>query len=655
MSKSNPPPLPQTLRKSETDDPAVVRFVSGADVRYIRTAPATLTLQKRAEGEEDDGTVEAALSSDTPLDRGFLTEILVHTPEAVNLIRAAEGVALLLGHDPDRQVGRVMDLQVVEGRLRGRLRFGNSQEARDVAADVRDGIRREISIGYTWDETERDEKEDVVRVTHWTLYEVSLVSIPADINVGVGRAAQAALQQPNQPPIATGKERKMDEDEKKKQEAEAKAARERAVTEAREAETSRIREITAIGKKFSREADAEKFITEGKSAQEFRNHVLDSMDKDKTKPASEKRAEDANVGLTDKEVRRYSFTRLFRYIANPEDRNVRDEAAFELECSAAAAKKRGAQPEGIMVPADVLGRGVFPMMPLNRMAAQQRQMVLRALSAGTATDGAELVADDLLAGSFIDVLRNRMVTARLGAFMLTDLVGDVQIPRKTSGATAAWIATEGGDAAQSEPQFDQVALTPKTLGVWGEYTRKLLLQASLDVEALLRADLAAGMALAIDKAALYGSAASGQPRGVANQTGINTKTFTGANPTYAEVVELETLVAADNADIGTLAYATSATKRGAFKTTEKATGTAQFVWEPGNTVNGHRCEISNQITGNDVFFGNWADLLIGMWGGLDVLRDPYTKALAGTVRIITHQSVDIAVRHPESFCLGTNP
>ena len=116
---------------------------------------------------------------------------------------------------------------------------------------------------------------------------------------------------------------------------------------------------------------------------------------------------------------------------------------------------------------------------------------------------------------------------------------------------------------------------------------------------------------------------------------------------------------ADNADIGTLAYLTNARARGALKTTEKASNTAQFIWAPDNTVNGYRCEVSNQVEGTaasteDYFFGNWADLLVGFWSGLDLTVDPYSNSTSGTVRVVALQDVDVAVRHPESFCRAAN-
>jgi HK97 family phage major capsid protein len=201
----------------------------------------------------------------------------------------------------------------------------------------------------------------------------------------------------------------------------------------------------------------------------------------------------------------------------------------------------------------------------------------------------------------------------------------------------------------------QVSLAPKTLGAFTDVTRQLLIQSSLDVEGLIRDDLSRALAIAIDKAGLEGTGSSGQPTGILNQTGVNTVTdFAGANPTFAEVVTLETAVAEDNALQGNLSYIMPASMYGALKTTEKASGTAQFVVEPGGSINGYRGIVSNQATAGNLYFGNFDDLLIGMFGGLDLTVDPYTMSKSGTIRLVALQSVDMAVRHAVSFAFGND-
>lgn len=234
------------------------------------------------------------------------------------------------------------------------------------------------------------------------------------------------------------------------------------------------------------------------------------------------------------------------------------------------------------------------------------------------------------------------------------------IPKQTGGATGYWLA-ESGTPTESQQTIGQVPLTPKTVGAYTDISRKLLQQSSIDVEAFVRGDLATVLGLAIDLAGIAGTGANNQPRGILNTVGIGSVIggTNGAAPTWANIVALESEVAAANADVGRLHYLTNALVRGVLKTTEKASGTAQFVWN-SNDVNGYTPIVSNQVPSDltkgsaedicsAIIFGNFADLLIGMWGGLDLLADPYTASTSGTVRVVALQDADIAVRHAESF------
>jgi len=193
-----------------------------------------------------------------------------------------------------------------------------------------------------------------------------------------------------------------------------------------------------------------------------------------------------------------------------------------------------------------------------------------------------------------------------------------------------------------------------------DISRRLLLQGSVDVENLIRNDLATTLALELDRAAINGSGSSNQPTGILNVSGIGDVAggTNGLAPTFAHMIELETDVAAANADLGALGYMTNATIRGTLKQTEKASSTGQFVWDDG-TMNGYTALATNQVPSNltkgtssdcsAVIFGNWNDLIIGQWGALDILVDPYTGGASGAVRVRAMQDVDIAVRHAASF------
>lgn len=348
---------------------------------------------------------------------------------------------------------------------------------------------------------------------------------------------------------------------------------------------------------------------------------------------------DPNIGMSDREVQQYSLVRAINAMSKARrgEPNAWRGAELELEASQAVEKRLGQTPEGFFVPYDWAGRGL------------KRER--RDLTVGTPSAGGYLVAEDVLSQSFIELLRNRMVVRAAGAQVLTGLVGDISIPKQTSGATAYWLGESGGPT-ESQQAIGQVGLTPRTLGAYTDYSRKLMLQSSIDVEAFVRSDLAAVLQLAIDYAALNGAGSANQPMGIANTTGIGAPGV-GAT-TLAMIIALETAVAVDNADVGRLAYLCSATARGALKTADVGTDTGVRVWDirAGNTpLNGYAGYVTNQATSKQVFFGNWADLIIAFWSGLDIMVDPYTHSTSGTTRVVALQDCDVAVRHPESFAL----
>ena len=372
-------------------------------------------------------------------------------------------------------------------------------------------------------------------------------------------------------------------------------------------------------------------LSKGTDISEFRGIMLDEI-------GSSRALETQEIGLTKQDVKKFSLVRAVHALANPTDRRAQEAAAFEFECSRAAADEYGTAAQGIMIPTDVLRNW------------NKRDN----LNMGGESD---LSGEDYRAGDFIDVLRNASSVMQAGARTLNGLSGDVKIPKKTAAASAAWIATEGADSAESQMTVGSISMSPKTLGARTDVTRQLLIQSSLDIENLMRDDLAQAMALAIDLGALQGSGSSGQPTGIKNVSGINTVDFGDSPvlvPSFAKLIDMETAVAEDNANFGNLAYIMNATMYGALKSVEKASNTAQFVVEPDGRINGHRAIVSNQVTAGDAFYGNFNDLLIGFFGGLDIVVDPYTNSNSGTVRVVALQSMDVAVRHAVSFCLGND-
>lgn len=647
---------------------------NGNQERSATFLPETIDVEKR--------TVQLAFSSEAEVRRWFGIEILSHRQDAVDMSRMNDSAPLLVGHDWDDQIGVIESASIdVDARGRALVRFGNSPRAQEIFQDVIDGIRKHVSVGYQILDAERTEMRDDVAVwtvTRWQPYEVSMVPIPADTTVGVGRDAKGKPKEGgpegkphnsantrNEPIKVTANMKTITTRDAHGNKVRAKVddegniveiletieraddATQRALTQGGDAERSRVSDIMAMGDRFQLREAAAEFIKNGKTVEEFRQHALEAFEKRANTPINDQAAT-SDVGMSAADVRRFSVVRAVRALMDPTNRRAQEDAAFEFEASRAAADKAGKESKGLMIPTDVL-RAAVP--------GQWGHIGERVISAGTngqtgaGSTGSETIATTLLAGSFIDVLRNKTTIMRNGR-VLGGLVGNIDIPKQTSVTQGYWQG-EDDSAQESNIDFGQITLSPKTVAGYADLTRRLMMQSSMDVEALVRADLAIALALALDKAGYYGSGSSFQPLGIANTTGLNSVAFAGTNPTFGELVDMETAIALDNADVDGMRYVGRADLRGYAKQTLKfqAAGSAT-IWEPGNTINGYGVDITQQITSGDVFFGNFMDLIIGLWGGLDMIIDPYSNSLKGRLRIVVFQDCDFALRRTESFCLG---
>lgn len=613
----------------------------------------------------ENRTVELAFSSeDAEVQRWFGLEKLSHAPGAVDMSRLANDAPVLWCHDWSDQRGVVQSASIDEDRIgRAVVRISRSPAGEQLLQDILDRIITKVSVGYIVNAMKLSEERadnDVYLITEWQPFEISFVSVPADDDVGVGRSAPAPREEGNKPaqqitishPIgavrnimnekitrdASGNLVRAKVDDSgaiievieviERAGAEAAAAQARGL----EGERARVRELTEMGNAYGATETAMRFIAEGKTAEDMRRELLGQYAAERGKRPLGEQVEGGEIGLTQKEARQFSIMRAIRALANPADVGFREAAKFEFECSKAAAEKSKKESRGIMIPADVLNRAFSTTNP-------------------TGGPGANAIATNLLADQFIELLRNK-TWALQRVTTMAGLVGNVDIPRQNSAGQAYWVG-EGGAPTESEPGVDQISFSPKTLAAYTDITRRLMMQATPDAERIVRDDLQRVMALALDKAVLYGPGTSGSPVGVVNQTGIHAVKLAATYPSYAEYVQMETDIAAANADIGSMSYVVSPRARGAAKTTLKfpAAAIAQggTLWEQGNTINGYPVDVTNQLTEGDAFFGVWSSFVLAMWSGLDMMVDPYSLSTSGGTRIVFFQDVDMNIRHKEAF------
>lgn len=342
---------------------------------------------------------------------------------------------------------------------------------------------------------------------------------------------------------------------------------------------------------------------------------------------------------------RYDFGRLIRGMVDP----ANAQCGLEVEVGQEIASRSGKRPAGVMVPFEVMSRG---------------------LNVGAPTAGGNLVATDLLSNNLIGMLRPVSIVASLGATIIPGLTGKVAIPRQTGAATHYWIA-ENGAPTESAPAFDQVPMSPKTLGAYSDISRRMMLQSSVDIAAFVMADLRASLGQELDRVVLNGSGSNNEPLGILNNADVDLVELgdNGAALTWPALIGLETTVATANADETRAAYVTTKQARGKLQITQKiAAPGAEFIWGPARPVTlpgegnigGNRAVATNLMpsdltkgTGaglSSMIYGAWHDLIIGQWGaGLDLLVDPYSMATSGAMRIVAMTDVDFVIRHAESF------
>ena len=592
---------------------------------------------------EDKRTVNLAFSSEEPYDRSFGTEILSHNPQDVDFSFIASGKApLLLNHDLEKQIGVIEKANISDADKVGRavVRFGKSKLADEVFRDVIDGIRSNVSVGYEIMKMEKiknddEDKEKPSYRVNWKPLEASIVSIPADTTVGVGRNRYDNLtDQDNRKEVieVITRENTMEKAKETPKVEAPKVNVEEQIAKARKEETARIKEISSLGARHNCSDLASKAVNDGVSLAQFRGIVLDKLGD--AKPLDKKDA----VGLSNKETQDYSIVKAIKAMTTGNWSG----AELEKEASDEISRKTGKSPRGIFIPSDI---------------RWQRDLI-----SGASADGGALVATNLLAGSFIEALRARMVVKQAGALVLSGLVGDVAIPAQNAVNSASWVA-ENAAVTEVNPTYRQVTMAPKTLGTFTDISRHLMHQSTPAIETIVRNDIIQTLSNEVDKKAIQGDGTSNTPTGILNTSGIGSVAMgtNGDQATWAKAVETWKEVATDNANIGALGWVTSPLQISRLMSIAKVSSSDSVMImndqtnlmgykvfsttnSPDNLTKGTASGTCSALT-----FGNFNDLIIGEWGSLDISVDPYTNAAKGGTRIIGLYDVDVAVRHAESF------
>lgn len=284
----------------------------------------------------------------------------------------------------------------------------------------------------------------------------------------------------------------------------------------------------------------------------------------------------------------------------------------------------------------------------------------RDLTSGGAATGDELVEDNLMGHLY--GLNVAPMVAALGASVMRGLTGDVHFT-KTGVASATWEGEVDANA-ETTPSTARVTLTPKRLGAFTDISKTLLNQTAGFAESIVKKELEMAIQVALDYAAIAGPGTGGSPTGITGFSSVNSVAIgtDGGTPTRAKLIEMETKIAEDNAIISNMAFLTTPGIRGYLKSLATDTGSGIFVWGGDNNLVGYGGYASNNVpstltkgasigTCHAIILGCWDQLLIGQWGGIDLIVNPYTRAKESIVEVVINSFWDIDAKYDQAFCV----
>jgi HK97 family phage major capsid protein/HK97 family phage prohead protease len=604
------------------------------DEEEDRGIDATFYRSVRLRKDDKDKTrFNVAFVSEEPVLREFGYEIIDQARMDTSFLESGRAPVLFM-HDAERVLGVVESVKR-DGDLKSRavIRLGTStQLQRETLEQIRNGILSNISIGYSIrsmdEQEEKIEGRSVYRVAT-RIMEISLVSVPADSTVGINRGAKV-IQEPSKQEVKT-----MENTEAVEQ----VSARDIEKALAERSKTNK--EILALAARHNKRDLADEAIGRNTSLEEFRGILLEHIESKPLDSAAEP------VQKPVEEKRTYSLLRAL----NAASRGDWSGAGFEAEMNQEVALKRGKQPQGFYIP-DFAWRDYDPAMK-------------RELTVGTNASGGFFAPSVQLADEFVEALRARMVLPGLGMRIMSGLNTKIQIPKISAGAAAAFVA-ESGDVGDQTQTTAQITMVGRTLGARTDVSRLLLLESDPSIEQIVRDDLLAAVANKIEDVAIEGGA-SNEPTGITQTSGIGSVAIgtNGGAPTWAMVTNLVKEVEIDNAAINgdTLAFLTNPKVKSKMANTVRvaSTDSHMILNDPYNNLYGYDIGVTTNVPSDltkgstsgscsALIFGDFSQLMMGVFGGgPDVLIDPYTNSASGSVRIVVHQEIDVAVRHAQSF------
>jgi HK97 family phage major capsid protein/HK97 family phage prohead protease len=579
-------------------------------------------------------------SSEEPVERWGAEEVLSHADGAIRLDRAKRGaMPLLFNHNMDDPIGLIDGARIEGGRLMVDAHLFETARGKEVATMLEGGLRN-VSIGYRYHVIEEDLDNERYTATDWEPYEVSIVTVPADPTVGLGRSLGGEeLEVRTVTKVVQVEQREAPASTQVSTTAQtakvvivenpnAAAGASAESVSALQAEQNRRSAIEKLSKAYKISAAVEaRWIKDGIALEAVAEDLLKVMEeRGKERPAIA-----TELGLTGAETKRYSLFNAIRALRyGGSDKRVLEQAAFEIECSRALGTKLGRElTSNILIPAEILQR------PVGHDAA-------RAMATTPGASGGYAVNVENM--GFIEILRNRSVALRMGARRISGLQGNVSFTRQTGKATVTWQGGEGTSVTASDQTLGQLTMTPKTAIAITDVSEQLLRQSSPSAEGFVMADLANDIAIdGIDNVVINGTGGA-QPLGIKNTTGI-TSGQSASTFSYTKALAFPVAAGAVNAIRGNPGWVTN------------IAGAAIAMQKHllDGTLVGFKAMSSEQLAASNLIFGSWDEVLIGEWGVLELSLDTGgTRFNQAQVGIRAMYMVDVLLRYPQAFVVSTD-
>lgn len=643
------------------------------------------------EGHNDQYEFEIAFSSTQPYQRQFwdeqnqemvvLDEILVHTPEAVDLSRLNNNAPLLFNHNFDNHIGVVCDARIDADNVgRALVKFSkHGTLANDIRNKVIEGTMEKISVGYDIKEYHIDYTKGQLIVTKWAPFEISFVTVPADDSVGLNRSLNTIT-------VNLGAKRDMTKEqiEEIKEEQESAQVEETPVEENKEPKVEETQERQVEENKEDENLEDGKDAEHPESVDDDSSTVRETeevkeereaapVEEEKTEEVAERSEEDEEeiraiareLNIDDEELKRAlaikdmtpeAFrTKALNNITNAQRNNeqIKDskmEKTFDLnnvirslvdgEALGAHEAEYSAMAAGAAMQRGRAARGGSVFVPA---------AALRAASAGNTKATLTAVTDEkLLTESYVEMLLPQSVLGRLGVTVLSGLNAPIAVPKMTASSVDAFgFVDENGAAPESKAEFANVKMAPKTFAGGNPISRQSL-KTVPNIATLITDHINKAVRIKLEQLILSDKDNTRGPKGLVKQLVDADRVTKKTAFSYKDFLKEIAALTDAGVPAQSIKFAMSGATAAELESTLKDNGVSGYIIENGKLA-GYDVVTSGVIPADHIVLGDFSGIMIGEWGGLELDMDDTTYRAQSAIVPRIWVDLDFTVVQPEAL------